>query len=153
MSAELIKKFYEAFQKRDAEGMVALYADDVVFSDPVFKDLRGVEAKNMWRMLCARGKDLKVTFRDVTDTSAHWDADYTFTATKKLVHNSIDATFAFRDGKIVKHTDVFDLYKWSAQALGLPGKLLGWSSFMQNTIRGKGRAGLDAWSKEHPDAR
>ena len=34
MSADLIRSFYEAFSRRDAEGMVASYADDVRFSDP-----------------------------------------------------------------------------------------------------------------------
>ena len=65
MSAKLIESFYEAFSRRDPEGMVASYADDVRFSDPVFTDLRGERAKNMWRMLCERGKDLEVTFSDV----------------------------------------------------------------------------------------
>lgn len=35
-NAELIKTFYEAFQKLDAETMARCYAADVVFSDPLF---------------------------------------------------------------------------------------------------------------------
>ena len=69
---ELITSFYEAFAKRDAEGMVKAYADDVHFSDPVFIDLKGDRAKNMWRMLCERGKDLAITFRDVKVETQLW---------------------------------------------------------------------------------
>ena len=39
--AQLIEQFYLAFQRRDPAGMVACYADDIWFSDPVFHDLRG----------------------------------------------------------------------------------------------------------------
>src|SRR4051812_42300118 len=121
-NAELIERFYTAFNAHDADAMAACYADDVVFSDEVFVGLKGERARNMWRMLCARGKDLRVVHRDVVATdaegSAHWDADYTFQATGRRVHNSIDARFAFRDGKIVAHTDSFDFWRWARQALG-----------------------------------
>lgn len=62
--------------------MVKHYAADVAFSDEAFPGLRGVEARGMWRMLCERGKDLRIEYRDVSadDTTgrAHWDAYYTF---------------------------------------------------------------------------
>jgi ketosteroid isomerase-like protein len=144
---QLIQRFYTAFQKRDAAAMVACYDPDVQFSDPVFTDLKGARAGAMWTMLCERGKDLTLEFRDVradaATGSAHWDAWYTFTGSGRKVHNSIDATFEFRGGRIVKHTDRFDLHGWAGQALGLPGKLLGGTSFMQNKIRGMAARGLD----------
>ncbi len=56
--------------------------------------------------------------------------------------NRIDATFAFRDGLIVRHQDHFDFARWARQALGLPGLLLGWSSFLQNKVRAQAAAGL-----------
>lgn len=62
---ELIRRFYTAFQKRDGAAMAACYHPDVQFSDPVFTGLRGPRAGGMWKMLCERGKDLKVEFRDV----------------------------------------------------------------------------------------
>ena len=142
MSAKVIKEFYEAFSKRDAEGMVKHYADDVQFSDPVFTDLKGEEAKNMWRMLCERGKDLVVEPSNITDTSAHWDAHYTFGATGRKVLNRIDATFTFEGDKIKTHQDVFDLWKWTRMAIGIPGVLMGWTPFFQKALRGKAMAGL-----------
>jgi len=142
MSKELIARFYDAFGKRDAEGMAACYADDVVFNDPVFRNLKGKEAGDMWRMLCERGKDLVVVASAVTDNSAHWDATYSFSATGRKVLNRIDARFVIKDGKIDEHTDSFDLWAWSRMALGLPGVLLGWSPMLQNKIRAQGAEGL-----------
>jgi ketosteroid isomerase-like protein len=141
-----IRRFYEAFQKRDAAAMVACYAPDVHFSDPVFPDLRGPQAGMMWKMLCERGKDLRLEFRDVradeTMGSAHWEAWYTFSATGRKVHNVIDASFEFRDGRIARHVDRFDLYRWSRQALGPAGLLLGWTPLLQDKVRAMAAKGL-----------
>jgi ketosteroid isomerase-like protein len=152
-NAKLITDFYAAFAKRDAEGMVACYAKDVHFTDPVFRSLRGEEAGAMWRMLCERGKDLQVEASaieaDDTTGKAHWDAHYTFSATGNHVLNRIDAAFTFEGGKIVRHVDSFDLYRWASQALGMKGKLLGWLPPVQNAIRKQGDAGLRDYMKKH----
>ena len=67
--------------------------------------------------------------------SAEWIANYTFSQTGNKVENRIKANFEFENGKIVKHVDEFDFYKWSSQALGFTGKLLGWTSFLKNKVR------------------
>lgn len=148
-NAELITRFYEAFQRRDAAAMAACYHPDVEFTDEVFVDLRGERAGGMWAMLCERGKDLRIEFRDVkaddTTGSAHWDAWYTFSATGRSVVNHVDASFEFRDGTIVRHRDRFDFHAWAGQALGVPGKLLGWTGFLRNKVQRQGAKGLDAF--------
>jgi ketosteroid isomerase-like protein len=151
-NTEVIERFYRAFQKKDAEAMAACYHEDVQFGDPVFPDLKGKKASAMWRMLCERGTDLQIEFSGVQADDktgkAHWDARYTYTATGRKVLNQIDASFEFRDGKIVKHRDNFDLHRWAGQALGLPGKLLGWAPFMQNAIRRAAGKALDSFIKK-----
>lgn len=143
-----IHDFYTAFQRQDAAAMNGCYAPDVAFTDPAFQTLHGNEARAMWEMLCARAKDLTVTFRDVQADDktgrAHWEATYTFRTGRK-VHNVIDATFEFRDGLIVRHTDHFDLWKWAGMALGPVGMLLGWTPFVQSKIRRTAREGLDEY--------
>src|SRR5688500_14161736 len=115
--------------------MAAAYHPEAFFSDAVFTRLHGAEIGNMWRMLCERGKDLTLEFRDVKADdvrgSAHWDARYTFAATGRKVLNQIDAEFEFKDGKILRHKDSFDFWKWSSQALGPVGKLLGWTPLIR----------------------
>jgi ketosteroid isomerase-like protein len=141
----VIEEFYRAFQRKDAEAMSALYTDDVRFSDPAFGVLVGEHARNMWRMLAGRAADLELTFSNVTDESAHWEARYTFTQTGRKVHNIIDARFQFRDGKIARHDDVFDFWRWSRQALGPAGLVLGWTPILRNAVRKKALAGLTAF--------
>ena len=146
---QIITDFYTAFMNKDAEKMISYYADDVVFNDPVFKNLKGEEAKDMWRMLLSSAKELKVSFSNVDATgnlgSANWEAIYPFSKTGNIVHNKIKAKFEFENGKIIRHTDDFDLWKWSGMALGISGKLLGWSSFMQNKIKDTAQKTLDKY--------
>lgn len=153
-NSALIRRFYEAFQRRDGAAMAACYHAEAQFSDPVFPDLRGPQVGAMWRMLCDRGRDLRVEFRNVRATggggSAHWEAWYTFTGTGRKVHNVIDAEFTFRDGRILTHTDRFDLHRWAGQALGLPGKLLGGTPLLRSRIRKLAAKNLDAWLAQHP---
>lgn len=147
----LIERFYEAFARRDADAMVDCYHAKIEFSDPVFGRLEGDRAKEMWRMLCSRAKDLDIQFSDITADAergtAHWEARYTFTATGRFVHNVIDARFEFADGKIKQHHDTFDLWRWSGMALGPMGRVLGWLPPLQNSIKKKALAGLDAWQR------
>lgn len=150
-NAALITRFYEAFQRRDAKGMAACYHPDIVFEDPAFGRLTGSDARAMWALLCERGKDLEVTFRDVAADDrkghAHWDARYTFSQTGRKVLNKIDAEFGFRDGLIAEHNDGFSFWDWSRQALGAPGLLLGWSPILKAKVRTNARAGLAAWQR------
>ncbi len=150
---ETIRRFYEAFAQRDHETMAACYHPRIRFSDPVFPKLEGPAAGAMWRMLCERGTDLVVRHSNIhaTDTegSAHWDADYTFSATGRNVHNSIDAAFRFEDGKIIEHVDTFDLWAWSRMALGPIGLLLGWSPIVRNKVRGQAGSQLERFMKKN----
>lgn len=150
---KIIRHFYESFARRDASGMVSCYHEQIEFSDPAFGTLKGADAKNMWRMLVERaGGNLKIEFSNITANgekgSADWTADYVFSKTKRPVHNEIHAEFEFKDGKIYRHRDMFDAWKWSKQALGLPGILLGWSGFMKNKIQSQARASLLEYSKK-----
>lgn len=148
-NAQLIQRFYESLQKRDAAAMVACYHPDVRFSDPVFPDLRGPRAGAMWKMLAERGKDLRLEFSGVQADdktgAARWEAWYTFSTTGRKVHNVIDASFQFKDGLIILHTDCFDLHRWAAQALGIMGKLLGGTGLLQNKLRATAAKSLEAY--------
>ena len=150
-NAELIRRFYTAFQQLDAESMAACYTEDVHFRDPAFGELHGREAADMWRMLCQRARDFSLTFDGITADdqrgTAHWVATYTFSQTGNQVVNHIEANFRFRDGKIVEHRDHFDLWRWAGQALGIKGLLLGWAPFVQNAIRQQAAKGLAAFQK------
>lgn len=144
---ELISRLYQSFQQLDAEAMAACYTADVRFSDPVFVDLRGEAVGDMWRMLCSRAEDFSLTFdsvrADERSGSAHWVAHYRFSGTGRTVINHIRAEFGFRDGLICAHCDNFDLWRWSRQALGFKGLMLGWAPPVQAAIRRQAARSLE----------
>jgi ketosteroid isomerase-like protein len=147
MSAEadkqLIERFYEAFDRRDGDAMAACYSPGARFSDPVFPGLEGAEPGAMWRMLTGRSEDLRVELLEHDERSAHWRATYTFTQTGRPVVNDVRASFSFADGLIAEHTDDFSFWRWSRQALGVPGLLLGWTPLLRRATQRKARASLD----------
>jgi len=153
-NAALIGCFYDALGRRDAAAMIACYAPDATFSDPAFPALDAAGAAAMWRMLCARGKDLAVVASDIeadaSDGRAHWVATYTYAATGRRVENRIDATFAFRDGLIVRHEDRFDFWRWLWQALGVKGALVGLLPPVQRAVRAQAARALADWRTRNP---
>ena len=150
-NAALIDGFYAAFRARDANAMAACYHPDATFHDPVF-DVSGPEVADMWAMLCERGRDLTLDWRDVRaddrEGFAHWEPRYTFSVTGRPVHNRIDSHFMFRDGKIAAQADSFSLWRWSGMALGPKGAALGWTPFVKNAIRAQARSGLARWQSQ-----
>lgn len=144
---QVIERFYKAFQQKDYKTMGECYHDEATFTDEAFVNLNAKEVRAMWEMLCVRAKDFRLEFSQIAADgntgSAHWEAWYLFSQSGNKVHNVIDAAFEFKDGKILKHRDSFDFHRWAGQALGLTGKLLGWTSFLKNKVQTTARQGLD----------
>lgn len=133
--------------------MADCYAGNAVFNDEAFVNLNAAEVRAMWKMLIQRGGDtLNLTFEHVTanerEGSADWTARYIFSQTGRKVVNVIHARFEFENGKIVRHTDQFDFYKWSKQALGLTGLLLGKFGFFKKKVQAGARKSLEAFMKK-----
>ncbi len=130
-NAKLITRFYTSLQQTDFESLAKCYAPDALYSDPVFRKLRGDRALAMWQMICERSQDMKVEFSDVsaddTTGSGRWTARYTFSKTGRLVENFIDSRFRFAGGLICEQRDTFDVHRWAGMALGPFGRLLGWT--------------------------
>ena len=146
--AQLIEKFYTAFANGDSETMSKCYHDDIVFEDPAFGILKGARASSMWKMLLSqKNSDMDVKFYNVKadgkSGEAEWVAKYIYGDKRKKVINKVHAHFEFKDGKIIKHTDTFNLWKWTKQAMGLSGYLLGWTPFMKSKIQATANKKLD----------
>lgn len=137
---QLIFKFYTAFAKADTKTMCECYHTNIQFQDPAFGILKDNDVCKMWNMLIDKSKgNIKIEFLDVKaddySGTAKWIATYNFSKTNRKVVNVIYAQFQFKDNLIIRHTDNFDLWKWSKQALGFKGLLLGWTGFMQKQIQ------------------
>ena len=141
-NAQLIQAFYTAFQNMDAEGMKKCYHSDIHFSDPVFPDLTGEQVGAMWFMLMENLKKSKagwkLEFSNISasdkEGNAHWEAHYTL-STGNRVHNIVEASFQFQEGKIIHHVDSFDFYRWARMGFGLKGTLLGWMPFFKKKVQ------------------
>lgn len=136
----LITKFYTAFANADAKTMSECYHPKIHFIDPAFGLLKEEQVSRMWEMLILKSKgNIKIEFSNVKADdsvgSANWVAAYNFSKTNRKVINKIAAEFAFQDGLIIKHTDSFDVWKWSKQAFGPAGYLLGWTGFFQKKVQ------------------
>ena len=150
-----MEQFYTSFGKHDYAGMIACYDPQIDFADPVFTGLKGKQVGAMWQMLVERGTDMQIQFSDAHlhgDTGhIHWEATYTFSTTGRHVHNIIDLSFEFSEGKIIRQRDHFDLWRWTRMALGTSGVLLGWSPLVQNQVRATAQKGLEAFIAKHPE--
>jgi len=137
---ELIEKFYTAFSNGNHKGMADCYHEDIIFEDPAFGKLKGIQAVKMWEMLLSRSSETpKISFNSIEANSnkgtAKWKAEYVYGKKKRKVVNEIQANFKFKEGKIIEHKDAFNVWKWTQQALGPIGYVLGWTSFMKNKIQ------------------
>lgn len=151
-----IHRFYTAFQKRDAATMNGCYDEAILFYDPVFENLVNGEVDMMWQMLLGRADDLVISFTNIVADEEYgtcdWEARYTFSATGRKIVNNVRAHMRFRDGRILEHTDQFNLYDWSKQAFGWRGWLLGWNPFFQGRIRKTARTRLDHYIEKSQSA-
>ena len=152
---QIVLEFYTAFANRDAQAMAEHYHADCTFSDPVFGELNHARVTAMWTMLCTRGKDLSVQLVEVLDVPAGvvaiWTADYSYGKAQRQVHNRINASFEFKDGRIFRHRDEFNLWNWSRMAFGAPGLFLGWTGTFKRTIQRNAILSLERFrDKQNP---
>ena len=154
---ELVHTFYQAFQERDFKTMQACYSDSATFSDPVFRELNADQLRAMWEMFLVKNDSLTISFRNIETVgemvTAQWTAHYTLSSTGRPVTNNIRSIFRIKNNKIVRHTDRFQLYGWTRQALGIKGILLGWTPFVKKRIRRKAMAALLSYMRDRNQGR
>jgi len=119
---ETVQQLYESIKRGDAAAAAECYCDAAAYQDIAF-DLKGKDnIAAMWRLVCSRG--VRIKYKDIrtegSEVKGHWVFDYHFSKTGNTVHNVIDSTFFFRDGKILVHHDHASRWKWAKQALGFP---------------------------------
>lgn len=144
---DLLERFYTGLQRSDIAAVGACYAPDVVYSDPVFGELRGDRALAMWDMFFSRDEPLRVTFSDLWANdmigSGRWEARYVFARSGREVRNIIDSRFRFAADRIIEHRDTFSVYRWASMALGPVGRLVGWAPPMRSALHKESARMLD----------
>lgn len=144
-------RFYEAFMVRDFYTMGLLYANHATFRDPVFPRLTAQGARLMWQMLLTEAEDLEISADIHEDTAdrarVDWTARYTFTPTKRLVVNKVHTEMVIAAGKIVQQVDDFSFWRWSGQALGWKGWLLGATPLVRDPVQRKAAKSLKEFAQ------
>jgi hypothetical protein len=150
---QVIRHFYSCMQQQDWKGMLTCYREDIFFYDPIFENLEGGQVRAMWEMLLSNAKSFEFNFSHIEAEdgygSCQWIAAYTFSGTGRRVVNRGKAFFKFSGGKIAEHQDDYSIWKWSGQALGVPGILFGWSSLVKDKVRQKARTSLERFRASH----
>lgn len=150
----VLDRFYSAFARHDWQAMGECYTDDARFSDPVFPALDAAGVRAMWKMLLGGGTDLRLEHTVQQQGPAHgvctWEARYTFGGTGRAVHNVVHSDFILHNGLIAVQNDRFDLWRWSRQAMGPVGLLLGWSPLVHNKVRAMAAARLAKAMRAEP---
>jgi len=155
VNEQLIEEFYAAFASQNADTMASCYHENIQFEDPAFGILKGKDVSDMWHMLIEKSKgNLHIEFSHITANdnfgNAKWIATYNFSSTNRKVVNVIYAQFEFKGGLIIRHTDHFDIWKWSRQALGLKGYLFGWTGFLQKKVQQQAIHSLRKYQEKNP---
>jgi hypothetical protein len=136
---EVLQRFFASFAAADGAGMAACYSPVAHFSDPVYPSLAGDEVGAMWRMLTGRAAQFSVSVEQLGGDDRHgtatWTARYLFGPDARPVANRVRSRFDFARGVILAQQDSFDFHAWSAQALGIKGRLLGWTPFVRSAVQ------------------
>ncbi len=139
-----LERFYEALSRRDGRAMAAMYGGSATFEDPVFR-LHGSDIGRMWISLLDRARDFSVSYTIAQAGSGRgaveWTARYLF-AGRRPVTNVILSEIQFEGNLILRHVDSFDFPRWAAQALGLPGRLLGRFGWFRRSVSRRAARGL-----------
>lgn len=150
-NAASITAFYTALRRADTHAMLELYSPDASFEDPMFGLLDARQARGMWRMLTRSGQGVKVALSHVwandTDGGAHVDSEFVFPQTGRTVNNHVEASFKFDGGKMVHHSEAYDLHAWIRMALGVPSV----TPELEAQFRGQFQGGLAQMLAAMPD--
>jgi hypothetical protein len=152
-NVELLNILYKGLWSKDHVAIAECYQQDATFTDISFSLCGKNKIHAMWHMICET--DLRLSYRvenaDPRNGSVRWVVNYTFNdnGTERKVRNELRSSFEFKDGLIIKHTEVCDARQWAMQALG-PVKGIG--AWLAPTLRRKkANEKLQSFINRHPE--
>jgi heat-inducible transcriptional repressor len=150
----LVARFFGALAARDAAGLARCYHPLVSYSSPLFPDLRGPLPAAMWRLGLARADRLQVrwdvVFADPRKAQVNWTARWADGSAQRRL--TVATTLAIWDGRVVRQVDEFRFPAFAAQALGLPGQLLGRVGPWRRSVQRRARAAVESAAQGAPHA-
>jgi len=126
----LLVKYLQAIKEQDLKTISSCFHEEAEFYEPAYGKLTGPKIAAWWTFFFAQAKEfhsefdsLKVNGDKATVHSEHW---YYWNATGAGVHNLVESEFDFKDGKIFRQIDNYNLNAWAFQAL--ESKFMGWTN-------------------------
>jgi len=127
--AVLLLKFFKAVQTQDVKAIGECYHNDIEYYEPAYGKMTGPRALGYWSFFFSQVKEMQCEYDGLKINgdkgTLHIEEWYTWSATGHAVHNLVDCEFDFKDGKIFRHIDNYNLNAWAFQSLG--AKYLGWT--------------------------
>lgn len=152
-TAQALERFFDAMQRCDTEALRTSYHPALRFDDPLISTTsvgdrldwcgmlwspRDADGQRIWQL------ELEEVRTRGALATARWNLRYRYTPTKRLIDQALHSHFSFdADGRITTQRDSFDFWRWSRQAHGLLGLLLGWTPLMWDQAREQARASLE----------
>ncbi len=144
----VVRRFFDAWSRRDTAALTAALHPQVSFSDPLFTDVRGVRVALMWTNRLSESEDLMVAheilFADERKAQVRWQAQYILGA-RKVAHEGL-STLSLWDNLIVRQVDEYDFLLWARQAYGPIGWLLGATEGYQAACQRRARKDLERFA-------
>lgn len=140
----IVEIFFKAFSEADYRQMSDCYADDIIYSDPVFGLMQGDDVRKMWQMICKGARNLSVQYSGIEEldemyVTCLYKVSYYFELTQKHICYSAKAFMKIEEGKITEHSDGYRLSSFISNAYGIKGKLLSWSGYMKKSVQNRYR--------------
>ena len=125
-----LKQYYESFDQASFDNLEDIYADDVVFTDPLH-EINGVEAlKKYFKGICSNLTYCQFTFTNeiVDNTSAclKWQMEYSHESLKNNARLTLAgvSVIQFLDDKIILQEDFYDMGAMTYEHIPLLGSAI-----------------------------
>lgn len=150
---KLIHCYLRALRERDLQTMQMCYHGSITYEDDLFRELRKEEVGAMWEMRFGENPVWEVEYREVEASNvwgrAYWTLTYGHSKSGKPRRRHIVARFTFYEGKILYHSDAFNLYNWVKETQGAWWRFLVWFSPFRYFLRAGAHRRLKRFQETH----
>jgi limonene-1,2-epoxide hydrolase len=120
-SEAVVRRFCEAFSRRDTEDILSFFTDDAVYHNMPMPPVKGKDAiRSVLDIFVRPSQAIEFTMLNLASAG---DTVFTervdrFTMGPKKVDLPVAGVFEVRDGKIAAWRDYFDMATWTRQTSG-----------------------------------
>lgn len=153
VTTRALERFFDALRRCDKAALRDCCSPGLRFDDPLIS-ITGRDDRLDWCTLLwtpCDGDGQRIWHLELDDVhtrgplgTARWNLRYRYTPTGRLIELAVTSQFTFDpDGSITAQRDSFDFWRWSRQAHGLLGLLLGWTPLLWDQARDQARVSLE----------